>query len=63
MAKGQFYPPKKIISWVNETGFSNVQLQYLPCNEILITGTKHSTVRSVHGREESIVKGDLPVFT
>lgn len=38
--QGQFYQPKRIVSWVKETGFSNVQLQYLPCNEVLITGTK-----------------------
>jgi len=38
--QGQFYPPQKIINWVKETGFCDVKLQYLPCNEILITGTK-----------------------
>jgi len=38
--KGQFYPPNRIINWIKETGFSNVKVQYLPCNEILIIGTK-----------------------
>lgn len=38
--QGQFYPPKRILSWVKEAGFDKVKLEHLPCNEILVTGVK-----------------------
>jgi 2-polyprenyl-3-methyl-5-hydroxy-6-metoxy-1,4-benzoquinol methylase len=38
--KGQFYQPDKIVNWIKEAGFANVNLEYLPCNEVIITGKK-----------------------
>lgn len=38
--QGQFYPPKKIINWVKEIGFKKIKVEYLPCNELLVTGIK-----------------------
>lgn len=61
--QGQFYPPEKIVNWIKETGFSDVQLEYLPCNEILITGTKLSASRSFHEQEDSTTRTDIPVLT
>lgn len=61
--KGQFYRPEKIVTWVKEAGFEQVQLQYLPCNEILITGTKLGVTRSQHARKDSTAREDLPVFS
>lgn len=53
--QGQFYPPKKIVDWAKEAGFSKVKLQYLPCNEILITGTKPSKPRSCQYDAKALV--------
>lgn len=43
--KGQFYRPEKIVKWVKEMGFKNVELEYLPCNEVLITGIKRGETK------------------
>jgi 2-polyprenyl-3-methyl-5-hydroxy-6-metoxy-1,4-benzoquinol methylase len=51
--EGQFYPPKKIVSWVKEAGFNKIKCQHLPCNEILITGTKCRAKRIKHDSKNS----------
>ncbi|MHB1946556.1 MAG: methyltransferase [Gammaproteobacteria bacterium] len=61
--KGQFYPPEKIVKWVKEVGFDKVETQYLPCNEILITGTKLGIKGSQNAREGSTEKKDIPIFS